>query len=192
MCCKFSQIISRWQTLHSVINSSIRYLIIIKKYDHSRFYLEKKQTNKNHQIFFFSKTRPRFLARLALAAAMLVSAKRKKKKRHYLRILFVSPFHCVKPRAIISFGKLLLQQFFLQVLLFKYSFKLRNTHTHKEKQTHKTKQKQSTLKIKQKNSTPFKLMHLSIVSNRILLLGLPEFKNGLKADVEVSLMLRTL
>ena len=39
------------------------------------------------------------------------------------------------------------------------------------------------------NSTTFKLMHLSIVSNRILLLGLPEFKNGLKADVEVSLML---
>ena len=28
-------------------------------------------------------------------------------------------------------------------------------------------------------------MYLSIVSNRILLLGLPEFKNGLKADVEV-------
>ena len=42
------------------------------------------------------------------------------------------------------------------------------------------------------NSTPFKLMHLSIVSNRILLLGFPEFKNGLKAAVEVSLMLRTL
>ena len=118
--------------------------------------------------------------------------KKKQNKRLCFRILFVSPFHCVKPRAIISFGKLLLQQFFLQVLLFKYSFKLRNTHTHKEKQTHKTKQKQSTLKIKQKNSTPFKLMHLSIVSNRILLLGLPEFKNGLKADVEVSLMLRTL
>ena len=42
------------------------------------------------------------------------------------------------------------------------------------------------------NSTPFKLMHLSIVSNRILLLELPEFKNRLKADVEVSLMLRAL
>ena len=151
-----------------------------------------KQTNKNHQIFFFSKTRLRFLARLALVAAMLVSAKRK--KRLCLRILFVSPFHCVKPGAIISFGKLLLQHFFQQVLIFKYSLTIRNTHTHKEKQTHKTKQKQSTLKItpKKMNSTPFKLMHLSIVSNRILLLGLPEFKNGLKADVEVSLMLRTL
>ena len=39
----------------------------------------------------------------------------------------------------------------------------------------------------EKNSTPIKLMHLSIVSNSILLVGLPEFKNGLKADVEVSM-----
>ena len=92
-----------------------------------------KQTNKNHYIFFFSKTRLRFLARLALVAAMLVSAK--KKKRLCLRILFVSPFHCVKPGAIISFRKLLLQHFFQQVLIFKYSLTIRNTHTQRKTNT---------------------------------------------------------
>ena len=70
---------------------------------------------------------------------------KKKKKRLCLRILFVSPFHCVKPGAIISFGKLLLQHFFQQVLIFKYSFTTRNTHTQRKTNT-KKKQKQSTLK----------------------------------------------
>ena len=35
-------------------------------------------------------------------------------------------------------------------------------------------------------------MHLSIVSNSILLVGLPEFKNELKADVEVSMKIPLL
>ena len=35
-------------------------------------------------------------------------------------------------------------------------------------------------------------MHISIVSNSILLVGLPEFNNGLKADVEVSLKISLL
>ena len=47
----------------------------------------------------------------------------------------MSPFHCVKPRAIISFGKLLLQQFFLASSNFKvFFYNPQHTHTHKEKQ----------------------------------------------------------
>ena len=79
--------------------------------------------------------------------------KKKQNKRLCLRILFVSPFHCVKPTAIISFGKLLLQQFFLASFNFQvFFYNPQHTHTHTQR---KTKQKQSTLKItpKQMNST---------------------------------------
>ena len=77
-----------------------------------------------------------------------------------------------------------------------YSFTIRSIHTQgktKNKTKNKRKTAKSTLKISQKkNSTPIKLMHISIVSNSILLVGLPEFNNGLKADVEVSLKISLL
>ena len=109
--------------------------------------------------------------------------KKKQNKRLCFRILFVSPFHCVKPRAIISFGKLLLQQFFLASFNFQvFFYNPQHTHTH----THTKKNKTKT--VYPQNYTETNELH----SNRILLLGFPEFKNGLKADLEVSLMLRTL
>ena len=77
-----------------------------------------------------------------------------------------------------------------------YSFTIRSIHT-QGKTKNKTKKQKKNSKVypqnfTEKNSTPIKLMHISIVSNSILLVGLPEFNNGLKADVEVSLKISLL
>ena len=121
--------------------------------------LFREKTNKQNSLdFLFSKTRLRFLARLALVAAMLVLAKINKKL--CLRILFVSPFHCVKPRAIISFGKLLLQQFFVASSNFQSILLQSATHTHTHTHTQrKTNTQNKTKTVYPQNYTETKELH---------------------------------
>ena len=76
-----------------------------------------------------------------------------------------------------------------------HSFTIRSIHTQGKKKQKKKQKKNSKVypqNFTEKNSTPIKLMHISIVSNSILSVGLSEFDNVLKADVEVSLKISLL